>query len=798
MTKDTDNLEKKAIDLLEAATGQNSLSPVEWINSQNNVSKAVKSRALTLLGFIDKNPKVIQTGQAPILGHENTPMPERIGAYKIIKLIGEGGMGTVYKGERDSGDFKLDVAIKLIKPSILSQNLIERFEHERQILAGISHPNIARLYDGGTMTNGEPYFIMEYIDGDSITIWANQNNLNLDARLSLFKSACGAISYAHQNLIIHRDITPNNVLITKNGDVKLIDFGIAKPNTDSTQLVEQGKSLNSLSFTPGFAAPERSKGAVANTLSDIYSLGKLLKVLIQDHNPSIELSAIVTKATQATPEDRYITVDGLMEDIRCYEAGYPVKAHKASSFYAIKKFVSRQKAAVSLGVLAVTGLLGGLITTSALYSQAEAARIQADTRFSEVRSIANFMLYELYDELKETPGNTKALEKIANQSSQYLSRLNEIKTDDFDLTMDTIRGYHRLADITGNPFITNLGYASEASNIYIETQKQLDILLKEYPENPRVLRELADLLYSRASLAYNNEDAYEKANIYIDEALQYISEIGDITPLSLRDKLLRNQLIKLKGSCIFALNRGEEAIDFFKAAEEDILALLSENSQDVRAQRSVAEYYHIYAHTLAWHVYNIDTDDALPLPLYKEAVDRYMNIINANPKWIDAKAGLALILARRAETYMELSDIESALKDNLNAEALIKDARVFSPEDQYIKTVYGIIQGGLINIWAEQGKKDEIVKAVPEYINIQREDVLKNPGDIGSIQLLANKLQISGEALFDTGMKEQGCLYIREALQHITEFTNKSPLVSEGDVKNILIPAQEMNAKCIQ
>ena len=191
---------------------------------------------------------------------DDTAVPEQIGAYKITGLIGRGGMGAVYRGERVSGDFDHDVAIKVVRPGAMSDKLIARFEAERQTLASLSHPNIARLFDGGTLESGAPYIVMEYIDGLPITDFADKNNAAKAERLALFKAVCSAVSHAHQNLIIHRDITPSNVLVDKGGQVKLIDFGIAKPFDEDAAVLDMEHSLASLSFTPGFAAPERSQG----------------------------------------------------------------------------------------------------------------------------------------------------------------------------------------------------------------------------------------------------------------------------------------------------------------------------------------------------------------------------------------------------------------------------------------------------------------------------------------------------------------------------------------------------------
>ena len=795
MAKSKNHLDILAMDLFEASLKQISTERTLWIKNQSNIPLDVKERAIELLSFDESHKRNLQTGHANIYSDIDIEAPDRIGAYKTSKLIGQGGMGSVYLASRDIGDFEHKVAIKLIKPTVLSDTLVERFSRERQIMAGFTHPNIARLYDGGTTTNGVPYFIMEYIDGMSILTWANHKSLDIKDRLRLFISACEAIRYAHQNLIVHRDITPNNVLVTRDGVVKLIDFGIAKPNTEEDLVEGSSHSLASLSFTPGFAAPERSKGGSANTLSDIFSLGKLLEALMEDQPISSDLNAIIEKAIQEKPENRYIAVNAIIDDINRYNSGHAIKAYPPNKFYMFRKFIGRQKLAVSLGALAFTGLFGGLITTSFLYNQAETARAHADARFNDVRSIAKFMLYDLYDDLKATPGNTESLEKIAKESRHYLSQLNNIRTGNFDLEMETIRGYHRLAEITGNPFDTNLGRASEAANIYDETQSRLESLLKQHPNNPTILDELTKVLYAKAVLAFTKDAETEKAIKHIDLGLLHLSHLDDIEKNKPYNKLQRLKLLRLKGSATLWIDKGEEAIELLKSLEPDVINLFDENPNDLKIAKEIAEYYHVYAYTLAWHVYNIDEDDSLALPLYAKAVNRYKNILKEKPNWVDAKVSLAQIYLRRSETYVELEDLKSALQDNIRAAELLRDARRLAPKDQFLRRRYIMNQSLVMELRALQGQKNDVMKISQEIIELRRLDVANNPQDIGFIRLLANTLQMSGNALIEVGEKDQGCELTFESLNHINSYTKKKDF-TELDRKNIVIPVMKQVEKC--
>ena len=790
-----DKVERLAILLFEESLDHSEQDRVDWIKSQTDYDLSVRQRALELLAFDMESEPVIVTGHALEDSETEIPIPDRIGTYKITDLIGRGGMGAVFRGKRDIGDFEHDVAIKIIKPSALSERLVERFQRERQILADLTHPNIARLYDGGTTLNGMPYFVMELIEGQSIVAWAKQKNLNIEARLELFNAACRAIAYAHRNLIVHRDITPNNILVTDEGDVKLIDFGIAKPKSDHVERMADETSLNSLSFTPGFAAPERSKGGNPNTLSDIFSLGKLLEHLLADQPKQLEIQSIIEKATQTNPDQRYVSADALAEDIQRFRTDKTVLAHKGKSFYAIRKLVKRQSLAVAFGAIAAFGLIGGLITTSILYNSAETARKEADARFADVRSIANFMLFDLYDELQPIPGNTEALKKISEQSRLYLERLSEIQSHDLDLQLETVEGYSRLATIIGNPFLYNLGHSQDAKNIYDVSQKRLEILIKQHPDNIRIHRSLTDLYYDQSSIAYSADANYKVALSFIEKAKTHGQRLLKEVPLDVKDWDRHISIEMLRSSITFEANGGEDAIKIFTDIEADVEDFLNLHPKNKIVQKRYAEFYHIYAYLLAWHVYNIDGDDALPLPLYNKAIETYVELKTQEEHSLDLNTRLALIYSRRAETYVEMGDPTSAIQDNETAANILKSLRQLDPHNQYLRRVYLINQTGLLHLQAQAGNEKEVIEIAPEMIALRQKDIENNPSELGHVRLLANTLKNSGTAYLDIGRTEQGCQYIEQAYQNITLFSEQRK-ISESDRINILNSILELRETC--
>ncbi|WP_300620967.1 protein kinase [Dokdonella sp.] len=293
---------------------------------------------------------------------------QRIGAYALIREIGSGGMGTVFLAERVDDEFAQRVAIKLIR-GIATDDTSRRLRRERQILAGLDHSNIARLFDGGTTDAGQPYLVMEYIDGESLTDYARSRVLPLDRRLRLLQQVCHAVHYAHRRLVIHRDLKPANVLIRADGTPALLDFGIAKLlDADTGQQQDTRTALPW--FTPAYASPEQRKGRAVSTATDIYGLGALLHQLLTDAVPQPradgtlpppstlrnaagqpasdrELDIVVGKATHPDPERRYDSGAALAHDLERYLAGRPIQAAPDSAGYRLRKFVRRNRLAVA-------------------------------------------------------------------------------------------------------------------------------------------------------------------------------------------------------------------------------------------------------------------------------------------------------------------------------------------------------------------------------------------------------------------------------------------------------------------
>lgn len=371
----------------------------------------------------------------------------RIGPYRVLGLLGRGGMGEVLLAERADGEFEQRVALKLLPAERLAEDNVRRLRHERQILARLRHPHIATFHDGGVTEDGMPYFAMELVEGEPITVYCDARRLGIEARLALFDPVCKAVRYAHRNLIVHRDIKPDNVLVTADGVVKLLDFGIAKLLDDAESTLSEQRFL-----TPGFAAPEQLRGEPTSTAADVYALGVLLYELLCGRRPhgrqtdpaamlravledtplppsralvasdlaaasargstpaalqrrlQGDLDTIVARALAKDPTERYPSVEALRLDLIRHLASEPVSARPSTRSYRLRKFVARHRIGVTLTSFIVMATLSGALWIGLLYARAErnlsralAAELASAREAETLRRVTDF-LSELFEE----------------------------------------------------------------------------------------------------------------------------------------------------------------------------------------------------------------------------------------------------------------------------------------------------------------------------------------------------------------------------------------------------------------
>ncbi len=482
-------------------------------------------------------------------GGEDERAGQTVGHYRIVREIGRGGMGAVFLAERADGEFRQEAALKVVRRGFADGELERRFRRERQILASLNHPNIARLLDGGVSAGGEPYLAMEYVEGSRIDDYCDAHTLSNGERLRLFLGVCQGVSYAHQRLVVHRDIKPSNILVTPDGTPKLLDFGIAKLLAPEHAGDDTRTELRA--FTPDYASPEQVSGGQITTASDVYSLGVLLGDLLNGAPSSstdarrapgrwlskasgagttesnlgtvpvngdrrsgdkgerarttrretagAELENIIAMARHEDPARRYSSAAQLAEDVQRYLDGLPVRAQKDSFAYRARKFVRRNKVAVGASLLVALSLVAGLAAALWQAGVARSERDRAERRFADVRRLSNAFLFEIAPKIERLEGSTEAREALVTRALEYLDSLARESGDDPQLQSELAAAYEKVGDLQGAPRRANLGDFSGAIASYEKARDVRRRLLEKSPADFEQRRRLASVL---AALAY--------------------------------------------------------------------------------------------------------------------------------------------------------------------------------------------------------------------------------------------------------------------------------------------------------
>jgi eukaryotic-like serine/threonine-protein kinase len=592
----------------------------------------------------------IESAASLLLEEQNLSMVgRRIGQYKVISELGRGGMGTVFLAVRDDDQYEKQVAIKLVSSSLNIGEMLRRFYNERQILANLDHPNIAKLLDGGTTEEGLPYLVMDYVDGIPIDTYCNTQHLSIREMLELFRKVCAAVHYAHQNLFVHRDIKPSNILVTREGVPKLLDFGIAKVIDSGRSVQQAGLTRTGLRpMTPEYASPEQVRGKAITTASDIYSLGVLLYKLLAGERPynfndysqleierviceeepprpgtikrelSGDLDNIVMMAMRKSADRRYGSVEQLSEDICRHLEGLPVIARKDTFSYRTVKFIKRNRIAVAAAVLLAITLAAGVGATIWQARVARAAQARAERRFNEVRELANSYLFEFNDSIKDLPGSTTARQLLIKRALKYLDSLAQEAVGDPSLQRELAAAYLRLGDIQGNFFNANVGDMAGALESYRKAVAILEGLSEADPLNRQISHDL--------STGYGR--------------------VGD--------------MVMYTGNAAAALQSYRKAIPSLEA--------LAADPANMKARRDLAIGYYRMGHIIIYNGDNIGAKET-----FKKAVELSEKLSEADPADVEIRQNLGL-------SYYRLGDLISSISDPDEAAELFRKTLAIGQE----------------------------------------------------------------------------------------------------------------------
>jgi len=422
----------------------------------------------------------------------------RLGAWCIVARIGGGGMGEVYRAERVDGQFAQEVAIKVMRDGFNPEGLAARFKAERQILASLDHPNLAKVLDGGIAEDGVPYFVMELVDGEPIDVFVARRRLSVDDRVRLFRSVCQVVHYAHQKRVVHRDLKADNILVRHDGVVKLVDFGIAKRIEPGASEAATRTATAQRAMTLVYSSPEQVRGGEITPASDIYSLGVVLYRLLTNASPyppaatdspyeltraicdtepvppsaaassepesvrrrlRCDLDAVVMMALRKDPARRYASAEAMSEDLFRHLEGLPVQARRGAWSYRAGRFMLRHRGAVVLVLVANLALVAGLGSAAYEGVQARRERVLAQRHFESVRGLAHAFIFDVHDAIARLPGSIDARRKLVDTALVYLKQLGDESQNDPELQLEIASGYDHIGEIQGGGTVASLGDA---------------------------------------------------------------------------------------------------------------------------------------------------------------------------------------------------------------------------------------------------------------------------------------------------------------------------------------------------
>jgi tetratricopeptide (TPR) repeat protein len=536
-------------------------------------------------------------------------------------------MGRVYRAERADGAYAQQVAVKVTRVSLVDREAARRFRAERAILAGLTHPNIVRLLDGGTLPSSQAWLAMELVDGKPITRVALDAALPLVARLRLFRDVCAAVHYAHQHGVVHRDLKPQNVLVGADGAAKVVDFGVAKLlDARPGDADANATSMTRAPLTPNYASPEQLRGLAVTTASDVYALGVLLYELLTDAKPyettgkpldevlaivlereparpslvSLpdgtpagrtwprrgDLDAIVSKAMAKPPERRYASAAELAGDVGRYLDARPVQAQEPSFAYVASRLVRRHAAAFGVAAVALVAVIASLGVSLWQTRVAERERTRAETRLVEVRQLANSLVFKVHDAVASLDGSTPVRQTIVEEAIAYLERLAAEPGEDPTLRLELVEAYTRVARAQGDPQVPNLGDRTGAISSFSQALALVEPLLQttELRVRAAALRAAGRAKMGLASV-YGAQGRGDDARATARQVVAHAEALRDLQPT---DDRSRGNLAAAYFTLAQAQYGTPEALETWRKSRAINEALLAEQPDDPDRMRNVA------------------------------------------------------------------------------------------------------------------------------------------------------------------------------------------------------------------
>lgn len=647
---------------------------------------------------------------------------DRLGAFQLVERIGDGGMGTVFRAERADGAFQAVVAVKVVRATLVSPELRQRFTMERQILASLQHPSIVTLLDGGTTAAGHAYLVMEFVNGPTIDRYCRDRQLPLDGRLRLFRLLCDAVHYAHQRGVVHRDLKPGNVIVREDGTPKVLDFGIAKIlDADPAQALTHNPLAGPL--TPNYASPEQLRGLPVTSASDVYSLGVMLYELVSETRPYettnvsldrvIELvvhtepsrpsaasgrralrgdiDAMVMKALCKDPADRYHSAAELGADVGRFLSREPILARAPSAGYLLRRLAARNRSLVIVSALALAGILA--TTGVALWQWRVARREQAraETGFRDTRRLANTLMFRIHDAVAPLAGSTPVRRAIVDEALSYLERLEREAGDgDETLRVELAAAYRQIAAILGDPQSANLGDRDGAVRQYERARAILTPLVARDDAPYETVREFTRVSAPLGTI-YGLRGESDRARAMAKGAVVAAESYGRRRP---QDQRALDMLAAARFADAWSAPAGE-AVARWRETLSDYERLLALQPESRDAQRNVALVEKYLAGFLP-------TDEAEAH--YRRAVQLDESRVAAAPNNRQAQLDAAISVAGLAGVLEKRGRLDEALRLHERSVAIRRSLADSDPANMLVRDRLGVALGNLSRVQFARGK----------------------------------------------------------------------------------------------